>query len=336
MSTLQYIDPYSAIGDSLTIINNNFIYLDESLEEINKLLSYNINYSSYINNIFSIYLDAARVINNNKAKWNQAKTLVMANSSKWLMPVSLMYPCLIEDSNYKINTATKETLTLWINKTFPVTAVNSFPNYPENQKAFVAVTYKEYIPAFNFTDETMFLNIQTVEFTVKDCFWKMTDYFVGSDINYGVTPTPTPAYTLSVTPNVTPTPTTTGETSKEVVKRLLPTPTPSSVDFFTMTVLEYRQYTSRGGYMKSTFSCKHGGHFIIRVGDNVYYADNNVPVYINNLDVGVYNVNIYNHNNIHQVSTKISGVLYITDDINTTSFVYESNVVLINNYIKSL
>lgn len=336
MSTLQYINPYLAIGDSLNIINNNFIYLDESLKEINNILVDNAKYSNSIKDIFSIYLDAANIINKNKNKWDQAKTLVMNNSSKWLMPVSLMYPCLVENFNNAIDTTTKESLVLWINNTFPVTAVNSFPNYLENQKAFVAVTFRENLPQFNFVDKTISLNIQTVEFTVKDCFWKITNYFAGSDINYGVTPTPTPAFTPSTTPNTTPTPTTTKEITREITRRLLPTPTPSSVDFFIMTVLEYRQHTIRGGYMKAIFNCTHGGHFIIRAGNNVYYADNNTPVYINNLDKGSYRFIVNNFNTSNQVSTKISGTLNITDDINTTLFMYESNNILANNYIKSL
>lgn len=375
MNNIQNIDfNNDYIGNSLDTINNNFIIIDNAIKTLeNTFIQYkylfnktfeqtildsseivpldnriiidtfdnNLNYNSgsFVRK-FNTLLDTAYIIQNNKSKWDLAYTIVSENSAKWLQPLTFLYPCILEQPDYRATIKIRDEVKTWINHYFPVTTVNNEVNYVESQKAYVGVTYKDKKVNPNNTDETIYINVQTLVFAVKDCQWHVEDYLVGSQ----VIPTPTPAPTATRTPTPTVTPTLTPTTTVTPTKTPTPTLTPTEtyVNNFSMTVLGYTPDlgpnvgTLGSGQMVAQFKCAYGGYFTIRVGTYAFYADNDNPTYMNNLPAGKYNVFITNYNARKELTTRIDGELTIPLRSGLTVFKYRGNSVFLGETVWSV
>ena len=102
---ITYIDPFENIGDSLSAINSNFHEIDRGIHELeSQTLKFSHLFKDYFNNSFTKYLQAAKNLNDNKNLYENAYTLVQANSARWLHPLTLMYPCILDDKNLRITT----------------------------------------------------------------------------------------------------------------------------------------------------------------------------------------------------------------------------------------
>lgn len=374
MITTQDIDfNNDFIGDSLETINNNFLILDSSIKTLettysqykylfNKTFEQTILDSSETIKLddriivdtfdntkydtdnftrkYNTLLDAAMFIHNNKNKWDFASTIISENSAKWLQPITFLYPCIIEQSDYRATVKIRDEVSDWINRHFPVTTSKNEVNYVEAQKAYVGITYKDVKVSPNNTDETIFINVQTLVFAVKDCQWKVEDYLIGSQII--PTQTPAPTATKTPTPTRTPTVTPTNTVTPTITPTPTLTPTPSPIDTFSMTLLGYSPDlgpsagAAGSGQMVAKFACGHGGYFTITIGSYVYYGySDGTPTYMNRLPAGRYNVFITNYNPIRELSTRISGELVIPKNSGLTVFKYKGNSVFIGDTVWS-
>jgi len=337
MANIQNIDPYSSIGDSLSAITSNFVEISMSLSSIeDKAFTFKKQLANYFDNTYSNFLDAANVINTKKDKWSNAALLVATNSAKWLHPITLMYPCLLTSGNFFITSTEERKIYDWLNIYFPISAANvSAANYADKQKIYVGITYKEYLPEYNFTDESIYNNIQTLEYTATNCDWIWTNYFTGSDSVFGVTPTPTPTNTTTPTPTNSLAISTYPVPTPSNTATIQPTPTATVAGVFGMTVLQYSNNIGQGGSVKALFNYYWGGYFIIKIGQYVYYADNNNAIDIDNIPVGTYSVEIANYNKITNISSLIQATLYIAEDLASTYLLYQNNIVPLNTTIYS-
>lgn len=336
---ITYIDPFSNIGDSLSAINSNFHEIDKGIQDLElKTLKFSHLFKNYFNNSFAKYLQAARNFNENKNMYENAYTLVQANSARWLHPLTLMYPCIIDDKNYRISTQDKTEIANWLNTYFPITTPAGDINYVEGQIAYISVMLKLRENKANFIDETVHDNIRTLSFRVKDCMWKFQEYLTGSLV--AVTLTPGPTLTKTPTPTRTPTNTPTPTLTPTLTPTPTITPTPSPVDYFTMTLLGLAPDMGGGsGYMLVNLKCLLDGYFQIQLTAGprsfVYMADNNTPVYINNLTAGTYNVYITNTNLVRNITTQISGTLRVPSRSGRLDFKYKGTALFIGETIQS-
>ena len=339
---ITYIDPFENIGDSLSAINSNFIEIDKGIYELESYsLKFSHLFNNYFNNTFTKYVQAAKSLENNKSLYESAFTLVEANSARWLQPLTLMYPCIIDNKNNRITTQIKNEITKWLNYYFPITTPAGDVNYVQGQTAYVSVTLKLRQDKVNFIDETIHDNIRTLSFRVKDCMWKFQEYLTGSLV--AVTLTPTPTVTKTPTPTRTPPRTPTRTLTPTRTPTHTVTPTPSPVDYFTLTLLGMAADASGGavgnGYIVVNLKCHLGGYFQIQLtrGSNkfVYIADDNTPVYVNNLNGGVYNVYITNTNLVRNITTNISAILTIPYKSGRLDFKYKGVPMFIGETIQS-
>lgn len=379
MATIQNIDIYGSIGNSLSTINNNFIVLDHELQLVEIELSNHIaKLTKFINipfeynvdkisqNIPNIILDTAdmmlvdsvntqdppislvenllakqnfvksnikslvdiaNVINLNKGKWEQAYTLVSANSARWLSPLTLLYPCIIEEPTYRATVAIRDEIGQWLNKHFPVIDVNGNINYIENQNAYVAFTYKLYNTHPNHTDETVHSNIQTLVFAVQQCVWRVVDYLIGDQI--APLPTSAPTATPTYSPTSTPANTTTPTNTPSNTITCTPTPTLTPVNYFYLKLNGMGADTGgNSGYLSITLTSPiseraNSIYYIVYLtssyGERVEQVYNNIPWTVGNIRAGTYTMTVVCYNDIRTFSTKIVGTLRIPSVAGTTS-----------------
>jgi hypothetical protein len=249
-------------------------------------------------------VDISTNISNEKRSWEQASTIVQANSARWIRPLSLMYPCLIEEPTFRVTSARRDEIREWLNSHFPVIGLNGVVNYVDQQQCYVFVTYKLYNVHPNSTDETIHNNIQTVVFAVKNCTWQVVDYLIGDIVEPApsppptITPTRTPTLTPTVTPTLTVTPTNTPTPTR--------TPTPTFVDYFTMQLLGITADTGKNsGGLIVVLRCFHGGAFTIKIGTRYFSATHNVRELFGDIPAGKYTVTITNYNPVIGPTPKV-------------------------------
>lgn len=335
MANIQYIDLNSAIGDSLSSINLNFINLNNDVNNLQLVVdtfTNNLNYflSDNLQHLITMSKDVDRL----KTVWNNTYTIVSSNSAKWLQPISIMYPCIIEESGPRANTEIRDTITQWLNNNFAVIDSDGTVNYVENQKIYVSLTYRDITTKNNFHDLYLSDNMQILSFIVNGCTWIFNEYIVGSLFSPSVTLTPRVTKTPKSTPTVTPTPTHT------TTPTITPTPpvtlTPTIRNYFFLTLYGFApDLGDNTGYMEYELSCPAGGHFIIEVNDKIYYADNNARSFINNLSAGTYNVNIKNINVNYFINKQIIGTLYISPRTGAPYFNVKNENIYIGDVVYS-
>lgn len=363
------------IGDSLETINNNFIIIDNTIRTLENTFS---KYKNFLNttferaiidsndltslnekiiidpadkdiiaydtdifvNKFNILLEAASTIYENKHKWDLASTIVSENSAKWLQPLTFLYPCILENTEYRATAEIRDEVKAWMNHYFPVTTPDNEVNYIEAQKAYVGITFKDTTISPNSTDDTLHINVQTLVFAVKECQWQVEDYLVGSQ----VIPQPTPAPTATKTPTPTVTPTITPTTTKTPTVTPTPTitPTASPVDNFSMTILGYAPDLGASGgsigsgKMYARFKCAAGGNYIITIGPYVFYANDGRDEEMGGIPAGRYNVFIYNVNYRRELSTRIIGTFKVAKNAGFTTFIYQGSDVVMGDTVWSV
>lgn len=338
MITIQNIPDTDSIGDSLSALNMNFSALDAALQELqDKTVKFTYLYENYLNSKFDNLLKAATDIDNKSALWSQAAAIVAANKLKWIRPLSLMYPCIIDDPSFRATPEIRDEVTTWINTQFPISNIDSSVNYVEGQKAYVAITFKEHRLNPNKTDIVLFDNIQTIVYVVKECVWSVDNYLVGSDSTYRITPTPAPTVTQTATPTVTPTPSVTRTITPTVTPTVTRTPTQTPIDYFKMTLLGIGPDSGTGtGYFAAQFRCEWGGYFYIVIDGAPQYADTTADAYIRNIKAGKHNVIITHHNAVdRQVTTSISAVITIPLKSGLATFEYRGKNVMYTETIQS-
>lgn len=339
---ITYIDPNSYIGDSLKDINQNFYEIDKNIHAIEQqTLKFSHLFKDYFNNSFANYINASNSLLINKDKFQQAYTLVESNSARWLHPLTLLYPCIIDDKYSRISVKVKKQISEWLNYYFPITTPTGDVNYVEGQTCYVSVTLKERVNKVNFIDETIDNSIRTLVFKVKDCIWKFEEYLTGSSVAIALTPTVSYSKTPTQTKTPTNTPTPTVTTTATPTRTL--TPTPSPIDYFTMTLLGLKPDAAAGeigtGYMLVNLQCLLGGYFTVKLTAGprsyVYLAEDNTPAFINNLSSGTYNVYITNTNLTRNLTTVIAGTLILPYRTGRITFNYKGRPIFIGQTIQS-
>lgn len=145
--TFSEILSSSAIGDSLSVINENYLGLNNWVNDIQ------YSYDNQIIPVIGFFLDnlnyiqdSLTFIQSNSANLNVVNTLVQNNSSKWLNPITTFYPEILPDMvDQPTNVSVyKSTIQEWLNNNFPINNPSMVvPNYIQNQQAIVYFhTYK--------------------------------------------------------------------------------------------------------------------------------------------------------------------------------------------------
>ena len=276
---------------------------------------------------------ASTNIFNERTPWEQVTTLVRANSARWLHPLSLMYPCLIEEPTFRATPAIRDEIREWLNAHFPVISIDGVVNYVDQQQCYIFITYKLYNVHPNATDETIHHNVQAIVFAVKNCTWQVVDYLIGDQVAPQpspaptITPTRTPTVTPTITPTITNTPTNTPTPTL--------TPTPTFVDYFTMQLLGINVDTGKNnGAVVMALRCFHGGFFAIKIGTRVFSGDHNIPVVCGDLPAGKYIVTITNYNAVIGPTPKvIIAELVIPYVSGAGRFVYKGNSLFLGDII---
>jgi hypothetical protein len=282
-----------------------------------------------INNLVKI----ADNINIEKSRWEQAVTLVSANSAKWLQPLSLLYPCILEEATFRATNQIRDEISEWLNGHFPVISMSGSVNYVENQLAYIFITYRLNNVHPNNTDVTVHNNIQTLVFKVKNCRWQIDDYLIGDQI--APWPTPAPTVTPTYTPTNTPANTVTPTLTPTVTPTLTQTPTPTFVDYFTMQLFGINADTGRNnGEVTLVLRCYHEGYFFIKIGTRSYSADHGIPVVCGDLPAGKYIVTITNYNTVIGATPKvIIAELIIPFMSGGTQFIYKGRTINLGEVI---
>ena len=348
---LNKISTFFNVSDSLdtSIKNTTNIIIDSLADEVAIDSSYPVLYTSSLeltknidsiiaaykstNKQFSNLIAVADQINSEKYQWEQATTLISANSARWLQPVSLMYPCIIQEPTFRATVQIRDEISSWINAHFPVITIDGVANYVENQKAYVFFTYRLENAHPNNTDITIHNNIQTLVFAVKNCRWLIQDYLIGDQVE--PPPTGAPTQTPTRTPTRTPVPTPTVTTTPTNTPTPTVTPTPTYVDYFTLQLLGINADTGdRNGQVVFALRCYHKGYYTITIGSRVYSGDDSIPVTCDGLPAGRYIVTITNYNTVIGPTPKvIIADLVIPFRAGGASFTYQGRALNIGDLV---
>ena len=134
------LDASLPIGNSLEIMNNNSLILDEWLSSIE--LSATNFWSPVVDFYKNSYLEFNSNIDLadlNLNKWKSCSTLIENNSSKWLQPITIFYPYISYES------VSLNDVKSWVQKNYSITDINNGKVfYVENQllKVFCLIKQK--------------------------------------------------------------------------------------------------------------------------------------------------------------------------------------------------
>lgn len=113
-----------SIGDALSAINNNYLYLDEWANSIQ--LSANNLWSPFVEYYKNTSLELKTNISKAQAsldKWKSMSTTVETNSANWIEPLIIYYPHVLTISQQQ-NSSYITTITQWVNSNFSVLSDN--------------------------------------------------------------------------------------------------------------------------------------------------------------------------------------------------------------------
>jgi hypothetical protein len=143
--TFNLLTSSNVIGDSLSAVNNNYLYLDDWISSIE--LSANNYWKPFVEYYRNFSIELKQNIKagqENLSNWISMATTVETNSSKWLEPLMLFYTDVLSVEKQKENNFLNE-ITDWINEKFPV--LNDYcPNgvcFLEYQEATVHILKRE-------------------------------------------------------------------------------------------------------------------------------------------------------------------------------------------------
>jgi hypothetical protein len=137
-----------SIGDSLEIMNNNSLILDEWISSIE--LSATNFWSPVVDFYKNSYLEFnynIDVANSNLQNWKTYSTVVENNSSKWIQPITVFYPYVSYDS------VSLNSVLSWVEKNYKINNNNENVLYVENQFLKVFCLIKQKITRANETRE---------------------------------------------------------------------------------------------------------------------------------------------------------------------------------------
>lgn len=137
MNTYITINPSTAIGNSLSSININYLNLEKDFftEKLSADRFWSV-MSDYYISLSPFLKSAVSVSQGNSSIFLGSCTTVESNSAGWLKPITIFYPSLFPDSTSPNTILT--TLSSWVNYYFPTIDVNtSSPNYVEDQVAII-------------------------------------------------------------------------------------------------------------------------------------------------------------------------------------------------------
>lgn len=136
-----------SIGDSLSAISLNYDMADSR--------TYYLNLSSkklfeplklFIDEKCSSFLSIISLAKTNSSKWIDLKTSITTNSASWIKPIVYTHPIILQDP---VNVTTFYQVTAAFSQKYPI-FINEYPEYVENQKAYVYYYVYDSINRSNF------------------------------------------------------------------------------------------------------------------------------------------------------------------------------------------
>jgi len=145
--SFTFLDASLPIGDSLEIMNNNSLILDEWLNSIElSATNYWKPVTEFYNNLYLEFNSNIDFANSNLDNWNLCSTLVENNSFKWIQPITLFYPYISYES------VSFDDVLSWVRKNYQVySSINQKVFYVENQILTVFCLIKQKIIRANET-----------------------------------------------------------------------------------------------------------------------------------------------------------------------------------------
>ena len=148
MTSLNFPD---SIGDSLSAITFNYGAVDSRTYYLNLSSSQLFEpLKTFIDDKFLDFTSMISITMNNSAKWVDMKTTISTNSAAWIKPLIYIHPTLLQEP---VAITSFYNVTASFAQKYPI-FVTDYPEFVENQKAYVYYYVYEVVNRLNFIQTT--------------------------------------------------------------------------------------------------------------------------------------------------------------------------------------